>query len=106
MRVNLSVPFDEKEQAKNLGARWDAACRTWYIKDAERLEPFLRWITPTRLLMSIEGRVQANKGRPRKPRIDSKPGVATLRTDHSLPDCGCTHVAAWSDCAHTFSPGI
>ena len=38
-----------------------------------------------------------------KPRIDSKPGVATPRTDHSLPDCGCTHVAPWDTCAHFLS---
>jgi hypothetical protein len=36
-----------------------------------------------------------------KPRIDSKPGVATPRTDHSLPDCGCTHVPPWEHCEHT-----
>ena len=28
MRVNLKVPFDEKEAAKDLGAKWDAARKT------------------------------------------------------------------------------
>jgi hypothetical protein len=49
-------------------------------------------------------RALRNEGRPilrAKGRIDSKPGVATKRTDHSLPDCGCTHVAPWEHCQHT-----
>lgn len=34
---------------------------------------------------------------------NSKPGVATPRTDFSLPDCGCTHIAPWEHCEHTAS---
>ena len=31
MRMNLKVPFAEKDEAKKLGARWDAARKLWYI---------------------------------------------------------------------------
>jgi hypothetical protein len=43
MRLDLKVPFAEKDQAKKLGARWDAARKRWYIDD--RLDPalFVRW---------------------------------------------------------------
>ena len=44
MRVDLKVPYVEKDQAKNLGARWDAAKKVWYVKDVEDLRPFVRWI--------------------------------------------------------------
>ena len=44
MRVNLNVPFSEKDEAKRLGARWDPAARTWYVKNIENLTPFLQWI--------------------------------------------------------------
>lgn len=30
-RINLSVPFAQKEKAKAIGAKWDAAQRTWWI---------------------------------------------------------------------------
>ena len=30
-RIYLAVPFDEKDQAKALGARWDKAVKAWYI---------------------------------------------------------------------------
>lgn len=48
MRVNLNVPFSEKDKARRLGARWDAARNTWYVENVENLEAFLRWI-PDRL---------------------------------------------------------
>lgn len=44
MRIDLKVRYEEKDQARRLGARWDRARKTWYIEDVERLEPFLRWM--------------------------------------------------------------
>lgn len=44
MRVNLNVPFKEKDHAKRLGARWDDARKCWYVENVDRLEPFLRWM--------------------------------------------------------------
>ncbi len=38
-RIYLEVPFSEKEQAKQMGAKWDAHHRMWYVpegKDAGR----------------------------------------------------------------------
>jgi hypothetical protein len=55
MRVNLHVPYSQKDEARRLGARWDAAKRLWYIENAARLEPFLRWI-PERLKRPHEQR--------------------------------------------------
>lgn len=94
MRINLTVPFADKDEAKALGARWDRKHRTWYVKDPTDIAPFLVWIEP-REFVRMAGRKSAG------PRVDSKPGVATPRTDFSLPDCGCTHVPAWEHCIHT-----
>lgn len=44
VRVDLKVPFAEKDKAKRLGARWDAAKRVWYVEDKEDLSPFLQWM--------------------------------------------------------------
>ncbi|RTL24352.1 MAG: hypothetical protein EKK49_21540 [Rhodocyclaceae bacterium] len=44
MRTNLKVPFAEKDEAKRLGARWDPANKTWYVKDVEDLAAFARWL--------------------------------------------------------------
>lgn len=32
MRTDLRVPFAEKDEAKRLGARWDAARKVWYCR--------------------------------------------------------------------------
>jgi hypothetical protein len=44
MRVNLKVPYAEKDKARKRGARWDAARKTWYVENMENLNPFLRWM--------------------------------------------------------------
>ncbi|NMG43001.1 hypothetical protein GPA22_04560 [Aromatoleum toluvorans] len=46
MRMNLKVPFAEKDEAKKLGARWDAARKLWYIEGHLDEGIFLRW-SPT-----------------------------------------------------------
>ncbi|WP_141243985.1 DUF5710 domain-containing protein [Sphingomonas lenta] len=43
-RIDLDVPFASKDEAKRLGARWDAEARTWYIDDRYELDLFARWI--------------------------------------------------------------
>lgn len=92
MRINLSVPFADNAQVKALGGRWDPARRTWYVVDPDDVAPLLVWIKPDELLRT---------GGKKKPRVMSKPGVSTPRTDFSLPDCGCVHEPPWADCAHT-----
>jgi hypothetical protein len=44
MRVNLKVPYSQKHHAKKLGARWDAALKTWYVEDVEHIGRFLQWV--------------------------------------------------------------
>jgi len=43
MRFDLKVPFAEKEAAKALGARWDAANKLWYVMDKADMAPFAKW---------------------------------------------------------------
>ena len=43
MRYDLKVPFAEKDQAKKLGARWDAARKRWYIDGGLDPAVFARW---------------------------------------------------------------
>lgn len=43
MRLNLKVPFAEKDQAKKLGARWDAGRKVWYVEGKD-VAQFSRWL--------------------------------------------------------------
>jgi hypothetical protein len=39
----LNVPFAEKDEAKQLGARWDPKRRKWYVPAGVDAAPFSRW---------------------------------------------------------------
>jgi exodeoxyribonuclease VII large subunit len=43
-RVDLKVPFAEKDLAKFQGARWDQANQTWYAPPGADLERLKRWL--------------------------------------------------------------
>ena len=40
----LDVPFKEKDEAKALGARWDAGAKKWYAPDGTDLAIFSAWV--------------------------------------------------------------
>ena len=43
-RIDLRVPYAEKDQAKVHGAQWDAENRTWYAPPGTDLENLKRWL--------------------------------------------------------------
>lgn len=43
-RIDLKVPYAEKEQAKVHGARWDRENQTWYAPPGTDLERLKRWL--------------------------------------------------------------
>lgn len=45
-KIYLDVPFGEKEYAKKAGAKWDPACKRWYIPDWSLLEGVRKWLPP------------------------------------------------------------
>jgi hypothetical protein len=40
----LTVPYAEKDQARELGARWNPTRKRWYVPDGVAVEPFARWM--------------------------------------------------------------
>ncbi|WP_415034459.1 DUF5710 domain-containing protein [Azonexus sp.] len=45
-RIDLNVPFADKNSAKAAGAKWDALHRTWYYPGSSVPEALLRWHIP------------------------------------------------------------
>ena len=43
-KIYLNCPFDDKDECKSLGGRWDGDARKWYITDAMASEPFAKWM--------------------------------------------------------------
>jgi Domain of unknown function (DUF5710) len=59
-KTYLNVPFAQKDAAKALGARWDAAIKKWYVLADKDITLFTQW--------------QAQSGTPESPSITtSKP---------------------------------
>jgi len=44
MSLLLSVPYNDKEEAKQLGARWNPELKKWYVEDRENYHKFSKWI--------------------------------------------------------------
>ena len=100
MRVDLKVPYPEKDTAKALGARWDAAKRIWYVKDVSDLTPFSRWIPDVKA--ATDG---SSSGGTRKSTTTGNVAVgqtvgAVTGPAVVAPHCGCD-VQPWEDCEHT-----
>lgn len=43
MKTYLNVPYAQKDQAKALGARWDATQKKWYIPPGKDRAVFSQW---------------------------------------------------------------
>ena len=43
-RIYLSCPFDEKDECKRLGGKWDNDRRRWYVPPHLSPMPFCRWM--------------------------------------------------------------
>jgi hypothetical protein len=101
MRINLVTPFAEKDAAKALGARWDAAKKCWYVADVADLTPFLRWIPNMDAAMdnSAGGGATSVTKVPPKTRVNEFKGPTT-GSGPAVPHCGCD-VQPWDDCVHT-----
>ena len=42
-KTHLNVPFAQKDAAKALGARWDAANKKWYVPAGKDITLFAQW---------------------------------------------------------------
>lgn len=41
----ISVPFEEKDAVKRIGARWDPKARLWYVPEGFAITPFQQWVS-------------------------------------------------------------
>jgi len=100
MRIDLKVPYTEKDTAKALGARWDAAKKIWYVQDVADLTPFTRWIPDLRAATEgMTGGTTRETTDTEMASIEQTEGVITGPAVVA-PHCGC-NVLPWEDCEHT-----
>ena len=101
MRINLAVPFAEKDEAKALGARWDPARKLWYVNDPADLDAFSRWMKDEPGIGRSDSPAAAKPApggagvQARHAAKMAQSGFVTPRTDFSLPDSGPADAAPW-----------
>ena len=70
----LKVPYAEKDQAKALGARWNAERKAWYVPDGTAATPFQQWLAG-----AGDGREPAKAAdKQSKGKVDSYVGKPTI----------------------------
>jgi len=52
--IGLDVPYSSKEEAKRLGAKWDAQRGVWFVLGNQNLAPFEKWIPGSPAYRRIE----------------------------------------------------
>jgi exodeoxyribonuclease VII large subunit len=72
----LTVPFKDKDTAKAMGARWDAAQRQWFVPDGRELTPFSTWLPAGAVATSNSQEVRSLLDQPGTLTIPSKKGVS------------------------------
>ncbi|NVN48232.1 DUF5710 domain-containing protein, partial [Asaia spathodeae] len=43
-KVHLEVPYSERDEAKERGARWDSVSKSWYVPPRVDQAPFAKWL--------------------------------------------------------------
>lgn len=101
MRINLKVPYAQKDAAKELGARWDATRKIWYVVDPESIEVFSDWMPEVH-----EDAASAATTARAKPTATASATAATPRAGVFTgprifkPVCDCAALP-WAHCQHT-----
>lgn len=79
MRINLNVPYKDKDIVKARGAKWDKEKKVWYVEDfyndPNNVRVFLEW-APERLKRATTSEPLKHSPfvvvQPRTPRLKSK----------------------------------
>jgi hypothetical protein len=74
--INLKVPFSEKDQAKSMGARWNAEAKLWYVPQGVDAAPFEKWLSSAPSPAQNKTPVQ----------VAAKPIVKSSQTNTQLDD--------------------
>lgn len=117
IRLYLNVPYAEKDEAKALGAKWDAAIKKWYTDtDPENYVKFAKWILKDtdeaviaqEYLYIIEGRQQCWKCRHSTRVIGLGIGQFITLYDDDGPRYSVNDVLrlAWTDCEEDIPPRL
>lgn len=105
MRINLNVPFSQKDLAKAAGARWDPTAKTWFVIPEDvsplQLADLERFIPAKHLGRLTAGKRQdKHEARKEQKKAEAIAGKTIPASAFNLPECSCAS-PPWDDCEHT-----
>ena len=102
-KTYLHVPFKEKEQASELGAKWDRQEKSWYIPADLDKEAFAHWLNPAPKVEAAE----AAQERTEAPQVASTPKSAReyLAVPYGERSAAKAAGAAWDKAAKSWYIG-
>ena len=88
-KTYLNVPFAQKDEAKALGARWDAANKKWFVSADKDITLFAQWqpqsdsleSTATNTITTSKPRSQTVSTKTSSPANNAALGVLTYAAD-------------------------
>jgi hypothetical protein len=80
-KIYLNVPFAQKDEAKALGARWDAVEKKWFVPADKDITLFSRWQTEASAVQSPK-----SKASPSKISASTKKTAAGVKTHATVKD--------------------
>jgi len=88
-KTYLNVPFAQKDAAKALGARWDAANKKWYVPTNKDITLFEQWQAQAGTMESpptttSKPRSQASSTKTSSSTNNAKPSVITYPVDKNF----------------------
>ena len=99
MRIDLQCPFQDKDLAKQRGARWDPQRRVWYVQDIADLSPFAAWL-PQSAADAAALPAASPRSAPARAGNTPRPGKAAMTTGPTVlavASCTC-RVLPWEHC--------
>ncbi len=60
-KIYLNVPFAQKDEAKALGARWDAIQKKWFVPADKDITLFARWHSEAGAVQSPRSKASSSK---------------------------------------------
>ena len=93
--IILKVPYAEKDEAKALGARWNAARKVWYVPDGQATAPFEKWVSGT---PSSAPAASSATAKPVPGRIDSYVGKASIGKHYVALEHDCNPFTECQQC--------
>ena len=102
-KTYLHVPFKEKEQARELGAKWDRQEKSWYIPADLDKEAFAHWLNPAPKVEAAE----TAQERTEAPQVASTPKSAReyLAVPYGERSAAKAAGAAWDKAAKSWYIG-